>query len=255
VEDTMENYKGIIFKEKFAKLASKRKITIFISSENYKKYIGEELLVISGKKAFALVNLAKAISIDIKTFTAQFGRHGITEEERKKWWGKKRKFYSYRIRYIENYSPEIDISYEKNKGIFINNVIINSKDKNVVEEFGEEDIESVVAMRRGSFDAPKHPLATTLDDLIGHVDDKFVADVLNEPSGNSNQRERAAERNSNRPRSTNPKSMKAKVERFRESVKRGGVVRVEEPKNVTKIRNQVKSMSLQERFRKKLGGN
>ena len=43
----MDSYKGIIFKEKFAKLASKRKITIFISSENYKKYIGDELLIVS----------------------------------------------------------------------------------------------------------------------------------------------------------------------------------------------------------------
>lgn len=252
----METYKGVIFKEKFAKLASKRKITIFISSENYKKYIGEELLILSGKKAYALVNLAKPIAIDIKTFNAQFSRHGITEEERKKWWGKKRKFYSYRIRYIENYASAVEVSYKNGKGIFINNITIQSEEMNVVEEFTEDDIESVVALKRNSFDAPKHPLATTLDDLIGHVDKKFVDDVLNEPSNPSGRIDRgdSKDRDVSRKPSTNPRSMKAKVERFRESVKRGGVVKVEEPKSVTKIREKVKSMSLQERFRRKLGG-
>lgn len=254
----MDSYKGIIFKEKFAKLAFKRRITIFISSENYKKYIGDELLIISGKKAYALVNLGKAVAIDVKTFTAQFGRHGITPEERKKWWGKKRKFYSYRIRYIENYGPELEVSYGKTKGIFISNVIVKSEEKNVVvEDFNEDDIESVVAMKRNNFEAPKHPLAMTLDDMIGHVDKHFVDEVLNDSGNSPNQRRREIdrERNLNRsPGSSNPKNLKSKVERFRESVKRGGVVRVEEPKNITKIRNQVKSMSLLDRFKNKLGG-
>lgn len=253
----MDSYKGIIFKEKFAKLASKRRITIFISSENYKKYIGDELLIISGKKAYALVNLGKAVVIDIKTFAAQIGRHGITEDERKKWWGKKRKFYSYRIRYIENYGPELEVSYGKTKGIFISNVIIKSEEKNVVvEDFNEDDIESVVAMKRSKFEAPKHPLAMTLDDLIGHVDKEYINDVLNDSDDSPNQRRKEIdrERNLNRQPGTNPKSLKSKIDKFRQSVKRGGVVRVEEPKNITKIRNQVKSMSLLDRFKSKLGG-
>lgn len=253
----MDNYKGIIFKEKIAKLAANRKVTIFISSENYKKYIGDELLIVSGKKAHALVNLGKAVAIDLKTFTAQLGRHGITEEERKKWWGKKRKFYSYRIRYIENYSPELDISYEKPKGIFISNINIRSDEKHIVEEdFGESDVEAVLAAKRSNFEAPKHPLAVTLDDLIGHVDKQFVDEVLNDSSSSPNERRKEIdrERSVNRQPGSNPNSIRSKVDKFRQSIKRGGLVRVEEPKNVTKIREQVKSMSLQERFRAKLGG-
>lgn len=85
--------------------------TTTIKSRQFKHIHGVPLLLIEAKKALAIIILDPPQAITLQQFRRHKYKHTITEEERLKWWPRKRILWEYPITIKKIFSPPVPIDY------------------------------------------------------------------------------------------------------------------------------------------------
>jgi hypothetical protein len=92
--------------------------TALVKSRRY--YMENEvLLVIQNKHALGTLRLAPPSTISLSGFRRLRKRHLVTEEERKRWWPRKTKFYLYDVVSVRPLRRPVAVDYPQGPQVFV----------------------------------------------------------------------------------------------------------------------------------------
>jgi len=244
---------GLILVAPHAQLVAEGKKTVFVKSESLKKYVGEEVFVVEGGKAWARIAFSSPKKITIKQFESMRRRHQISDEERKRWWKGKRNLYYYSIHLLESYIPPLDAEYPDGPQVFAKEASVVMKEETASEP-SDTEYRDIRVIDRGRAEEVTHPDAVRLGDIVSHVDDPSVDDVVlarldcdDSVPGPINPQER---QNAPLERKSVDKGFKGKLNKWREQM--GNREVVTQPESVKRIKKDNEPGGILERFKKKL---
>lgn len=90
---------------------------VLVKSRRY-RMSGERLLVIQQKKALGIIVLGEPREIPLSEFARWRPAHLVSEAERKKWWGGKKRFWLFPVRRLRRLRAPIPVSYLNGAQVF-----------------------------------------------------------------------------------------------------------------------------------------
>lgn len=92
---------------------------LIIKSKYFPNIVNRPLLLIQKKEAIGIIYIDQIREINLTEFHKEKNEHLITEEERKKWWPNKNKFYEYHISKKQIFAAPVPIEYSMGPQVFI----------------------------------------------------------------------------------------------------------------------------------------
>jgi hypothetical protein len=151
---------GIILVEPHGEQLIEGEKTLVVKSKKF-NILDKVFLVIQGNTAMGAVEFGSVKEIDLEEFNKLRGQHKITEEERKKWWPDKEKFWAYKPSIVIKFKKPRKIHRPKGTQTFIKSVKLVGEDDN-------RDLAEII--RSGERFGPN----ITLEDVLPHFKDFYI---------------------------------------------------------------------------------
>lgn len=114
-------YRGLILVAPYGSYVVQNKKSTLIKSIKLHNISHKPLLLIQDKKALGIIYLSDPERINLTQFKDRYNQHHITDDDRIKWWGHKKRLYQYTIIKTKKhiYHTPIDINYHPGPQVLI----------------------------------------------------------------------------------------------------------------------------------------
>jgi len=102
--------------------------TMVVKERLFRNMIDIPLVLVSENRAWGIIRLTNPREIDLSQFEKLKDKHTITDEERREWWGRAKKFWAYDVTLEERFDPPREVEVPKGVQTFIQNVVFKQLD-------------------------------------------------------------------------------------------------------------------------------